>query len=107
MWDIDVFHDSTHVTAQERAGLELIKAAGLTEIGTAASEVRPRVHVLGLPAVGVPRRNAGCTIDLVYATDPSPPASPTPSQRSRGARRAGRRRPCAGRGGSGRLITMP
>ncbi len=68
VWDIDVFHDSTHVTAQERAGLELIKAAGLTEIEPRPLKYDRAFTFWDYRQLAFPK-NRGMRIDLVYATD--------------------------------------
>ncbi len=69
VYDIAAFEGSTHVTEQERAGLKLIEAAGLTEIEPRPLKYDRAFTFWDYRQLAFPK-NRGMRIDLVYATPP-------------------------------------
>ncbi len=67
VYDIAAFQDSTHVTEQERAGLELIKATGLIEVEPRPLKYDRAFTFWDYRQLAFPK-NRGMRIDLVYAT---------------------------------------
>ncbi len=67
VYDIEAFRDSTHVTEQERAGLELLEAGGLTEIEPRPLKYEHAFTFWDYRQLAFPK-NRGMRIDLVYAT---------------------------------------
>ena len=52
---VAVFEGATHVTPAERAALAALREAGLSDVVPAPPQVRPPVHVLGLPPALLPQ----------------------------------------------------
>lgn len=65
VWDIEVFQGSTHVTAQERAGLARLRELGLTDVMPRALKGNP--YTFWDYRDGAFHRGWGMRIDLVYA----------------------------------------
>lgn len=69
VWDIDLFTDSTHVTAAERQRLADLNDAGLQEVAARPLKYDRAYTFWDYRQLAFPKNN-GMRIDLVYASEP-------------------------------------
>jgi len=69
VWDIELFSDSTHVTAAERQRLADLRAAGLQEVTARPLKYDRAYTFWDYRQLAFPKNN-GMRIDLAYASDP-------------------------------------